>query len=67
MAEFNSYTINSFAGGLSDEEKRGVPGSFRNGFNLNIHKKGVNILSCNQKLKKISADVVVDLIIKIIA
>lgn len=70
MPELSSYTIENFAGGLADEGKRGVPGAFRNGFNLNIHKKGKNTLSCNQKLKKISPNSggheVVDLIIKIV-
>lgn len=70
MPVLDSYTIENFAGGLADEGKRGVPGAFRNGFNLNIHKKGKNTLSCNQKLKKISPDSgdhqVVDKIIKIV-
>lgn len=73
MPGLSSYTIENFAGGLADEGKRGVPGAFRNGFNLNIHKRGKNTLSCNQKLKKISDEAddagdheVVDLIIKIV-
>lgn len=70
MPELASYTIENFAGGLSDEGKRGVPGAFRSGFNLNIHQKGKNRLSCNQRLKKISPDSggheVVDLIIKLV-
>lgn len=66
MPQLSSYTIENFAGGLADEAKRGVAGAFRNGFNLNIHRKGENILSCNQKLKKISGTTVTDLIIKIV-
>ncbi len=70
MPVLDSYTIENFAGGLADEGKRGVPGAFRNGFNLNIHKKGKNTLSCNQKLKKISPDSgdhqVVDKVIKLV-
>lgn len=66
MQDLSSYTIESFSGGLSDEAKRGVAGSFRRGWNLNIHAKGKNRLSCNQKLKKISGSVVTDLIIKIV-
>jgi len=66
MPALNSYTINNFAGGLADEGKRGVAGSFKRGWNLNIHKKGANTLSCNQKLKKISGSTVTDLIIKIV-
>lgn len=60
------YIIENFSGGLSDEGKRGIPGAFKNGFNLNIHKKKKNTISANQKLKKISSSVVVDLIIKIV-
>ncbi len=66
MAELSSYTIENFAGGRADEGKRGVPGAFKGGFNLNIHQKNRNTLSCNQKLKKISGTTVTDLIIKIV-
>lgn len=66
MPVLNSYTIKNFAGGLADEEGRGVPGAFKRGWNLNIHKKGKNKLLANQKLKKISGTTVTDLIIKLI-
>lgn len=70
MPELAGYTINNFAGGLSDEAGRGVPGAFKNGHNLNIHKKGSNSLSANQKLKQISptegGHKVTDLIIKFV-
>ena len=65
MAEA-SYTIDNFVGGISDEEKRGVPGAFKNGWNLNIHQKNKNTLIANQKLKKISGTTVVDKIIKMV-
>ncbi len=64
--ELSSYTIRNFVGGIADEGKTGVAGAFKRGWNLNIHKKGKNSLSCNQKLKKISVNVVTDLIIKLV-
>ncbi len=62
----SSYTIKSWTGGISDEAKVGVAGSFRNGFNMNIHKKGSNTLSANQKLKSIGGATIKDKIIKIV-
>ncbi len=63
-----NFIINNFCGGKSSEGGRGVPGSFKNGWGLNIHKKNANTLSANQRLKKISPDSgdhqVTDLIIK---
>ncbi len=64
--ELSSYTIKNFAGGLADEEGKGVPGAFKRGWNLDIHAKGKNKLLANQKLKKISATTVTDLIIKLV-
>lgn len=61
-----SYTIKSFIGGIADEAKIGVPGAFRNGFNLDIHQHGKNVLRCNQGLKSIGSGVVVDKIIKLV-
>ncbi len=66
MPELNDHTIKNFTGGIADEEGRGVAGSFKRGWNLNIHQKGKNTLSANQKLKKISGTTVVDLIIRIV-
>ena len=66
MPAFNGHTISLFNGGQSDEEVRGVPGSFKRGWNLNIHKKERNTLSANQKLIKISGTTVTDLIIKFV-
>lgn len=66
MPVLNAYVLKDFFGGLSDDKKTGVPGSFVRGWNLNIHKKGANTLSANQKLKKISVAVVTDLIIKFV-
>jgi len=66
MPTLNAFILKDFYGGLSDDKKTGVKGSFVRGFNLNIHKKGANTLSANQKLKKISGTTVTDLIIKLV-
>lgn len=42
--------IKSFNGGYSDFQDRGTPGSFLQGFNLNI-RKFIDSLTCNQALK----------------
>lgn len=58
----NAYTIKDFRGGISDEAARGVRGSFKFGYNLDIRGEE-NVLTCNQKLKKDSGTVVTDLIL----
>ena len=58
----NSYTIRSFRGGISDEESRGIKGSFKFGQALDIHKK-LDSLSCQQAMKKESGTIVTDLIL----
>lgn len=60
------HQISDFRGGESEEDSRGIKGAFKYGLNLNIHRNGLNLLSCNQKLKKISASVVVDKPIRIV-
>jgi len=64
------YQISDFRGGEAEEAKMGLRGSFKSSKNLNIHRKGENNLSCNQKLKKISPDTgdhkVTELIIKFV-
>lgn len=60
------HQISDFRGGESEEEARGIKGAFKYGLNLNIHRDGLNLLSCNQALKKISGSVVVDLPIRIV-
>jgi len=58
----NSYTIRSFRGGISDEESRGIKGSFKFGQALDIHKD-LDSLSCQQAMKKESGTIVTDLIL----
>lgn len=60
-----NYNIKSFRGGLSDEEDKGIKGSFKYGQCLNIHKKA-DTLSCNQAMKKESETTVTDLILFIV-
>lgn len=60
------HEISDFRGGESEEEARGIKGAFKYGLNLNIHRNGLNLLSCNQALKKISGSVVVDFPIRIV-
>ena len=45
------YRIKSFRGGISDEEDKGIRGSFKFGQGLDIHKK-IDSLSCQQAMKK---------------
>ena len=59
------YLIDSFRGGLSGENDKGIAGSFKFGRCLDIHKKE-DTLSCNQSLKKESGAIVVDLILWLI-
>ena len=55
------YVISSFRGGVSDEDNRGIKGSFKYGNHLNIHKRR-DSLTCNQAMVKISGGTVTDLI-----
>jgi len=54
------YVIKSFRGGISDEEDKGIKGSFKYGENLDIHKK-VDSLSCREIMVLESGGTVVDL------
>ena len=56
------YTIRDWRGGIADEVARGVRGSFKFGYGLDIHGEE-NTLKCNQKLKKDSGTTVTDLIL----
>lgn len=58
----NCYSIKTFRGGISDEEDKGIRGSFKFGQCLDIHKKA-DTLSCQQAMKKESGTVVTDLIL----
>lgn len=55
------YEINKFSGGISDYEDRGIPGAFKFGANLSIHRL-VDSLYCNQALKEEGGGVITDLI-----
>ncbi len=55
------YTIRSFRGGISDEDNKGIYGSFKFGYGLDIRKRA-DVLTCNYALVKESSTVVVDLI-----
>jgi len=57
-----NYKIKSFRGGISDEEDKGVAGSFKYGQCLDIHKNA-DTLSCQQALVKESGTIVSDLIL----
>ena len=43
------YIIKSFRGGVSDENDKGVPGSFKHGYGLSIHKRN-DSLSCGSTM-----------------
>lgn len=47
------YLINSFRGGISDEYTKGVRGSFKNGYGLDIHRRR-DSLSCNYSMLNIN-------------
>jgi hypothetical protein len=61
----NVYTIQSFRGGISDENDKGIRGSFKFGYGLDIRGRD-DVLQCGQALVKESASVVTDLILFII-
>jgi len=54
------YTTRKFRGGISDENNKGIAGSFQFGYGLDIRSRD-DILTCNQALVKESAAIVVDL------
>src|SRR3989338_7643828 len=60
--ELNAYKIRGFKGGIADDAYKGVLGSFRFGYGLNIRSEN-DTLKCNQALKKDSGSVVTDLIL----
>ena len=60
--ELNAYKIQGFKGGIADDAYKGVVGSFRFGYGLDIRSE-TDTLKCNQALKKDSESVVVDLIL----
>ena len=60
--DYIPYNILSFRGGLSDENTRGIKGSYKYSYGLNIHKRR-DSLSCNWAMLNVgSTTVVKDLI-----
>lgn len=57
------YIIRAFRGGLSDEDTRGVKGSFKWGYNLNIHKRR-DSLSANYGMATIGTSATVTSLIR---
>lgn len=55
------YVIKSFRGGLSDENKRGIAGSFKHGYGLNIHGRD-DILQCGSSVVTANESLITDLI-----
>ena len=55
------YIINIFRSGVSDENARGVIGSFKYGYALNIHDRS-DSLSCNQSMASVGGSTVDTLI-----
>ena len=55
------YIIKSFRGGVSDENDKGIPGAFKFGYGLDLHKRQ-DSLSCKQALLPASGATVTDLI-----
>lgn len=58
---YTPYIINRFRGGISDESNKGVNGSFKHGYGLNIHKKN-DTLSANQAMQEITPGAMTDLV-----
>src|SRR3990167_3260098 len=56
-----SYIIKSFRGGVSDENDKGIPGSFKHGYALDIHKKS-DSLTCKQTMADVTPAAMNDLI-----
>lgn len=58
--DFIPYIIDNFRGGVSDEDDKGIKGSFKYGYSLNIHKRR-DSLTCNQAMLTIGGGTVTDL------
>lgn len=58
---FQDFNINNFTGGISSNQKTGIPNSCRFLKNLNIHED-LNYVTLHQKTTKISGSTVTDLI-----
>lgn len=62
MDDYALFPTTDFRGGLSTQANQGPRGAFYGGYALDI-RTGDNTLKCNQKLKKDSGTVVVDLVL----
>jgi hypothetical protein len=57
----NSFLIDSFKGGISDWEDKGIKGAYKFGQGINI-RKDADTLSCQQALVEESAGIITDLV-----
>src|SRR3990167_1936158 len=55
------YIIRNFRGGFSDENKRGIPGSFKHGYSLDLHGRD-DILACASSVVTVDSTTITDLI-----
>ena len=60
------YIIRTFRGGISDESDKGVAGSFKHGYSLDIHSRD-DVLKCGSTVTTIDSSTVTDLIQKFVA
>src|SRR3990167_5010319 len=55
------YVIKSFRGGISDENDKGIPGSFKHGQSLDIHGRN-DVLACGSSCVTANESLITDLI-----
>lgn len=55
------YIIKNFRGGISDESDKGIPGSFKHGYGLEIHDRD-DVLKCGSSVITVNSSLVSDLI-----
>jgi len=60
------YIIRTFRGGISDESKRGIAGSFKHGYSLDIHSRD-DVLKCGSTVTTIDSTTVTDLVQQFVA
>jgi hypothetical protein len=58
---YTPYIIDSFRGGISDEDDKGIKGSFKYGYSLDIHKRR-DSLTCQQAMLTIGGSTVTDFV-----
>lgn len=59
--DFTPYIIKSYRGGLSDENSKGIAGSFKHGYGLDIHDRD-DVLKCASTVATIDSSLINDLI-----